>query len=84
MSELEVIQLRKQNLELINLTKKQSNSIIELGCLLTELNKKLIEVESEQTAEKLKAAFNSINNLIKLKVTRALNYKYVLTDDDKA
>lgn len=84
MSELELIRLKQQNLELTNLTKKQANSIAELGCLLVELNQKLIEVENDQTAEKLKAAFNSINKLIKLRARRAVNYKYVLTDEDKA
>lgn len=80
--QLEIISLRKENKELRALSKKQSNSIIELCCLLVELNQKLKDNENESTYESLKLAFDSINKLINLKLTRAKNYMYKLTGDD--
>jgi len=71
---LESIRLKKNNKIIVDISKKQHNSIMELICLVREISEKLQETNNMSTRSEMKDSLVLLNDLILLRLKRAKNY----------
>ncbi len=80
---LELKRLQEENKYLEVLARKQANSIIELCCVMVDITNVIVDTDTDElTAMKAREAFVKIDNIIRLKATRATNYLYFPKGDD--
>jgi hypothetical protein len=75
--QLSTLQLQNKLDKYKDCFRKQKESILELSCLVEEINNKLYEVDSSYKKADLIDLVDHLKALIKLKVKRAQNYLYI-------